>query len=208
MRTERGVGSGRSSNQTAILHGTEEIMREQGYAAVTYRSVAARAGVTPGLVQYYFPALENLFIAVLRAGTDRILERLARVSEADQPLRALWDYANSRDGTVMLMEFMALANHRKAVAPVIGEGGERIRQAQLKTLTAVWERYGVPEGDVAPAALLFLMSAIPRMIHLEETFGTVTGHVEAVALVERFLDRVEPRMTGETSQDKTISAHG
>lgn len=30
------------------------------------------------------------------------------------------------------------------------------------------------------------------MIYLEESLGTVTGHAEATALVERFLDQVEP----------------
>ena len=37
------------------------------------------------------------------------------------------------------------------------------------------------------------MSCIPRMAHLEETFGTITGHAEAFEVVERFLDGVEPR---------------
>jgi len=89
------------------------------------------------------------------------------------------------------MEFMALANHRKAIAPVIGEGGERVRQAQLAAISSAWERYGL--GDtVPPAALLFVMSSLPRMIRLEASFGTSIGHAETIALVEQFLDSVEP----------------
>ena len=30
------------------------------------------------------------------------------------------------------------------------------------------------------------------MVFLEETLGTLTGHAEALELVERFLDDVEP----------------
>lgn len=187
------VGAARSGRRALIVRSTEELMLEQGYAAVTYRSVATRAGVTPGLVQYYFPALDELFITVLRNGTDRVVDHLARTLQAQQPLRALWNYANSREGTALLLEFMALANHRKPIARVIGEGGERVRQAQLVALTTVWDRYAISDHSVTPAALLFLMSGIPRMIHLEETFGTFTGHTDAIALVERFLDRVEPR---------------
>lgn len=187
------VGAARSGRRALIVRSTEELMLEQGYAAVTYRSVATRAGVTPGLVQYYFPVLDELFITVLRNGTDRVVDHLARTLQAQQPLRALWNYANSREGTALLLEFMALANHRKPIARVIGEGGERVRQAQLVALTTVWDRYAISDHSVTPAALLFLMSGIPRMIHLEETFGTFTGHTDAIALVERFLDRVEPR---------------
>jgi AcrR family transcriptional regulator len=181
-----------SNKRRAILDSALQLMLDEGYAAVTYRGVAARAEVTPGLVQYYFPSLDELFIALLRENTDRIVERLAETSAADQPLRAVWEYASDRTGTALLMEFMALANHRKAIAPVIGEGGERVRQAQLAAISSAWDRYAL--GDmISPAALLFLMSSVPRMIRLEEGFGTSTGHAETIALVEEFLDRVEPR---------------
>jgi AcrR family transcriptional regulator len=169
-------------------------MVAEGYAAVTYRAVAAGAEVTPGLVQYYFSSLDDLFAAVLRESTDQILVRLAETADADQPLRAVWGYASSQAGTALMLEFMAVANHRKAVAPVIGEGGERVRKAQLAAVERAWERYGL--GDIiSPAALLFLMSSVPRMIRMEETFGTVTGHAETVELVEALLDQLEPRST-------------
>lgn len=41
-------------------------MLHKGYAAVTYRALAAEAGVTPALVQYYFPALDDLLVATIR----------------------------------------------------------------------------------------------------------------------------------------------
>jgi TetR/AcrR family transcriptional regulator, transcriptional repressor for nem operon len=90
---------------------------------------------------------------------------------------------------------MALTNHRKAIAPVLGEGGERVRQAQLEAITRAWDRYGLDE-QVPPAALLFLLSAVLRMVSLEEAFGTVTGHAETIALVEELLDQLEPRPPG------------
>ena len=175
------------------MRSTLELMLEEGYAAVTYRSVAARAGVTAGLVQYYFPVLDDLFIAVLRRSTDELIERLTVVTAARQPLRAVWAYARDETGTALLLEFMALANHRKEVAAVIGEGGERVRQAVLANLSAKWSSYGFTDAELSPRAVLFLLSCIPRMARLEENFGTVTGHAEALDLVERFLDGVEPR---------------
>jgi AcrR family transcriptional regulator len=193
-RAGRRARSARSKTRMAIVRSAEKIMTEQGYAAVTFRSVAAGAGVTPGLVQYYFPVLDDLFIALLRADTDRLVEHFTRAAQDGRPLQALWDYASNKVGTTLMLEFMALANHRKAIGSVMGEGGERVRQAQLAALTAAQDRYQVP-----PAALAFLLTAIPRMISLEEAFGTVTGHAETTALIRQFLDKAEPpaRMTDD-----------
>ena len=111
------AGARRTEKLQAILAATEQLMLEQGYGSVTYRSVAAKAEVAAGLVQYYFPTLDELFVAVLRGGTDRVIEGLEAASRSEHPLRALWEHANNRSGTALLMEFMALANHR----PVVGE---------------------------------------------------------------------------------------
>ncbi|CUU60967.1 regulatory protein, tetR family [Parafrankia irregularis] len=168
------------------------MMVERGYAAVSYRALAARAGVAPSLVQYYFPTLDDLFLGLLRRNTETLLGGLADAAASDRPLRAVWRYANSRDGAVLLLEFMALANNRKAIHTEIGLGGERIRQAQLRAVTRAWARYGLGDADLTPAALLFMMNAIPRMILLEETFGTHTGHADTIEIIKRFLDRIEP----------------
>ena len=199
MKPTRRIGNVTSKTRAVIVDATGTVMLQQGYGAVTYRSIAAQAGVTAGLVQYYFPTLDDLFIALLRRNTDWILERLDHEMNADQPLRAIWDYASSPTATALLMEFMALANHRKAIRAVIGEGGERVRRAQLAVLESKWAGYGLAEDDLSPRALVFLMSCIPRMVHLEETFGTYTGHAETIGLVEQFLDRVEPRPASPTN---------
>jgi AcrR family transcriptional regulator len=186
-------GSRNTDKRQAILDGTQRLMLTEGYGAVTFRSVATAAGVAPGLVQYYFPSLDDLFIAVLREATDRLIADLTHATDSEQPLRAVWVYASDPTGTALLAQFMALANNLPQLASVIGEGGERVRRALLKALTKKWPEYGLHDTGLTPAAALFLLSAIPRMMHLEEALGTVTGHRDAVALVERFLDRVEPR---------------
>ncbi|MFE9321108.1 TetR/AcrR family transcriptional regulator [Nocardia sp. NPDC052278] len=202
MAARRGVGSRSSQTRTEIVRAAGELMLENGYAAVTHRGVASRAGVAPGLVQYYFPTPEELFIAVLTRWTDHTVQRLAAVGESGRPLREIWEYANDTAGTAMLLEFMALANHRKGIGPVIGAGGERVRQTLLAILDRTVPRYRLSGTEIPPAALLFLMSAIPRMAHLEETFGTYTGHAESIALVERFLDEVEPRTAPENGSEQ------
>jgi AcrR family transcriptional regulator len=186
-------GSRRSTKRQAILDATEQLMLETGYGAVTFRSVATAAGVAPGLVQYYFPSLEALFTAVLCEATDRIVDQLTDTARSEQPLRAIWAYANDPTGTALLLQFMALASAIPEIGAVIGEGGERVRQALVRELSARWPDYGLDNSELTPAAAVFLLSAIPRMMHLEQSLGTATGHTEARAMIDAFLDRVEPK---------------
>lgn len=189
----RGVGSRSAATRAQLITATKRLLLADGYAAITYRSVATAAGVTPGLVQYHFPLMDQLFEAVLETGTDRLVERLARAADSAQPLRTIWAYARDPAGTALLLEFMAMARHRKSIAPALGAGGERLRKALLDTLEPTLRQYRLAGQEIPASALLFLMSAIPRMMHLEESLGTHTGHAEVVELVERYLDQVEPR---------------
>jgi AcrR family transcriptional regulator len=186
------AGARRTEKLQSILSATERLILDEGHAVITYRSVATAADVAPGLVQYYFPSVDELFAAVLRRSTDQVIAELGAATRADKPLRAVWAYANDRRGSALLIEFLAMANHRPQLRAVIGEGGERVRQALLAAVTARWESDGRDHRGVPAAAALFLLAWIPRMVLLEETLGTLTGHAETLALVERFLDDVEP----------------
>src|SRR5947209_10414610 len=121
MAAASGSGSRRTSKRQAILTATEQVILEKGYGAVTFRSVAAAAGVAAGLVQYYFPSLDELFVTVLRAATDRLIVDLTHSAGTGQPLRAIWAYASDPSGTALLMQFMALANQHPQIGAVLGE---------------------------------------------------------------------------------------
>jgi AcrR family transcriptional regulator len=198
VTTSRRIGSVTPKTRGVLLDVTEQIMLEEGYAAVSSRRVAAKAGVTAALVHYYFPTLDDLFIAVYRRRTDRNLERLASELQGDRPLHVIWDYATDRTGTALTAEFLALANHRKAIQAEIAETAERMRKIQLDALTGVLEQYGLDSDLFSPAAVVVLMSAIPRVIIIEEALGINTGHPEALALVEHYLEEFEgPTSAGD-----------
>ncbi len=116
MSSSRRTGTESSETRTQLLDATARLMREEGYAAVSSRRVAKEAGVTGALIHYYFPTLDDLFLATFRRGAERNLERHARVLAGAQPLHALWNFSIEPDGTVLLIEFMALANHRKSIS--------------------------------------------------------------------------------------------
>lgn len=174
-------------------------MLDQGYAAVTYRKVAAKAGVVVGLVHYYFPSLDELFVALLRRRTDRNLERLLDALEQrpDKPLRVVWEFNRDETSAALLIEFQALANHRKSIKAEITEVIRRTRKVQLDALAVRWPQYqaetAVLGGELSPAEMLFFLATIPKMILLEESLDLFSAHHEVRRRVDRYLDRMEPR---------------
>jgi AcrR family transcriptional regulator len=189
----------------ALLDVTEQIMVGEGYAGVTSRRVAAKAGVTGALVHYYFPTLDDLFLAVYRRHTDRHLERLAEELQSDKPLHVIWDYASDKEGTALTAEFLALANHRKTIQAEMAETAGRMRKIQLEALSGVLERYGVDTQLFSAAAVVVLMAAIPRVIVIEEALGMTIGHPEALALVQHYLEEFEGRSVRSADTATTSS---
>lgn len=191
----RRVGSQTSKTRFEILDAAQNVMLEEGYAAVTYRSIAAQAGVTAPLVQYYFPTLDDLFVELLRHRSDRNLERLLGELGArpDEPLRIIWEFSTDETSAVLMAEFLALANHRKAIQATILEVTERTRQVELSALERRWKHYEASFGGLSPEGLIVVLQAIPKMLQLEDTVGVAKGHHDVLAHVEARLAELEPR---------------
>ena len=169
----RRVGAVTSKKRDELLNCVERLMVREGYAAVTYRAVAAEAGVTAGLVQYYFPTLDDLFIAAIRRRSDQNLQRLRAALEAqpDEPLRVLWEYSQEEAIAALTMEFLALGNHRKSIAAEIAEVSEQVRRLQVEAIQRHVPASGVDLTSLTPEALLFLVTGVPKLIRLEEGVG-------------------------------------
>jgi AcrR family transcriptional regulator len=189
MTATRRVGTETSKTRALLLDVTEQLMLDEGYAGVSSRSVAARAGVKAPLVHYYFPTLDDLFIATFRRRSERSLERLEHALQHDDPVQALWDYANDKAHVALTVEFLALANHRKAIKAELAEVAERFRKVQLEAFAPLAAAAGLDPDEFPPDALLFIIMAIPTSVVLEEALGMATGHERALMLVERYLSQ-------------------
>src|SRR5689334_12917469 len=143
MPAARRVGSETSETRARMLDIVEQVMVDDGYAAVSSRRIAKEAGVTPALVHYYFGTLDDLFIAALRRRGDQQRERQQRFLSSPQPLRALWSFLNEQSGTGLLMEFMALANHRKAIRAELARYADEFRALQLDALEGHFATLGI-----------------------------------------------------------------
>lgn len=188
----RRIGAEDSATRAALLDAAQELMIDEGYAAVTSRRVAARAGLKPQLVHYYFRTMDDLFLAMVRRGAERNEARQAKALASDRPLHALWEFSSDPQVTLLSMELSGLANHRKAIGTELGDQAEQFRTRQRESLAVVLEACGIDTEVLPPDAILFLISAVSRMLVLEQALGVSSGHAEVLALVEGLLDRYEP----------------
>ncbi|WP_081438105.1 TetR/AcrR family transcriptional regulator [Pseudofrankia asymbiotica] len=191
MTTSRRTGTESSTTRAFLLDVTERIMREEGYAAVSSRRVAKRAGVTPALIHYYFPTLDDLFVALFRRGAERNLERQEHVLGSPRPLLAIWELMSDPARTALLTEFRALANHRKSIGEEIVAYLKRSRAQQTDLLQRCMEQSEADLAEISPRSLIFLMGAVSQSLVAEETLGVTDGHAEIRELVERMLRRFD-----------------
>ena len=190
----RRVGAETSKTRDTLLDCVEKLMLEEGYPSVTYRALATKAGVTPSLVQYYFPSLDDIFVAAIKRYSERGLRYLTETLQrrADDPLRAVWEYSWEEATGALITEFMALGNHRKSVRTEIAAVTESVRKMQLKALVAKFGKDARPIGDLSLPALQLLMSGLPKFLNLEEGIGVKSAHDEVTKAFERYIDAVEP----------------
>jgi len=191
MSAPRRMGTETSATRAELIEITERVMIEDGYAAVSSRRIAKEAGVTAALVHYYFGTLDDLFIAVLRRRAEQQLERQRRFLSSPRPLRSWWRFASDPAGTALLLEFMALSNHRKSIRGELATYAERFRQQQVELLSDRIKDYGVNTKDIPPVAVLVVIDSIGKTVVMEEAIGMHTGLPETIDVVERYLDRFE-----------------
>ena len=189
--TSRRIGAADSKTRAQLVDAAELLLREEGYAAVTSRRVAAQAGLKPQLVHYYFRTMDDLFLEVFRQRAEENLARYDRAIAADGSLRALWQLNADPRGAAFTVEFVALANHRKAIRAEIARFAERFRAAQLEALRAALARHGISEAELPPIVALLMMTGLAQVLALEDGLGVTTGHDATLEFIERAITQLE-----------------
>jgi len=191
MTSARRIGAPEAKNRGVLLDAAEHLMLEEGYAAVTSRRVAEKAALKPQLVHYYFRTMDDLFLAAFRRRAEQGLAVQAQVLQAPQPLWALWRFSTDPAATAITMEFIALANHRKALKAEIAYYAERFREEQRKALTTILDRYDVAGVKIPPLVWSVLMTSVSRVLVIEQALDMSAGHRETVEIVEDYLRHLE-----------------
>lgn len=204
MASSRRIGAPDAKNRTVLLDAAERLMLERGYAAVTSRRIAERAGLKPQLVHYYFRTMDELFLEMFRRRAEEGLAIQADMMKSDRPLRALWEFSTDPAAVAVTMEFIALARHRDALRSEIARYSELFRIGQRDAARAALARSGYDMTRLPPVVLSVLMTSISRVVVMEEALGLTAGHAETFELVEWCLSvlegDVDPREAGNVAR--------
>jgi AcrR family transcriptional regulator len=191
VSSPRRIGAPDSKTRVLLLDAAEELLLDEGYAAVTSRRVAAKAGLKPQLVHYYFQTMDDLFVEVFRRSAEANLSRFDEAVAADGSLRNLWRLNADPRGIAFTIEFVALANHRKAIRAEIARYAERFRAAQVEAVRAALAAQGISEDELPPIVALLTMTGLSQVLALELALGVTTGHDTTLAFVERAIAELE-----------------
>jgi TetR/AcrR family transcriptional regulator, transcriptional repressor for nem operon len=112
----------------------------------------------------------------------------------------IWEFNKDETTAALLIEFQALANHRKAIKAEITEVTRRARKVQLDALVVRWPQYeeaadvlSQSASGLSPGEMLFFLATIPKMLLLEESLDLSAAHLDVLRRVESYLNTMEPK---------------
>ena len=187
----------RTEATEALLAAAEELLVEVGYAGITVRRLAERAGINHGLVHYYFGSMEELLVRVVEQFTDRLLERQVAMYEAPGPFIDKWRQAMAflDDDTQagyhkVWLELQALGWNN----PAVRERLQVVLQRWVEVVTPAFDRglreLGVDRRSYPTKAVVSLVVTFNQGIMLERLSQVDSGHRELLRMVDRMLERL------------------
>jgi AcrR family transcriptional regulator len=190
VASTRRRGTESAASRTQLLDAADQLMRNEGYAAVTSRRLAAEAGLKPQLVHYYFKTMDDVFVACFNRMAEKYLGLQKAAVSAPNPLKALWDISFDQAHAALAVEFMARANHQKELKLVIAAFGEEARRVQSQIITRVLKESQIDTKEWPPVVLAFILECTARSLTLESNLGQSGGHRSVIAFVKRMTDRL------------------
>lgn len=150
-----------------ILDAAAAAFRRDGFASVTLKDIAERAGLQTGSLYYHFDGKEDLVDAILSAGTEGALvatrEAVEALGKRAEPLARLRAAITAHLRVVLSEDSYASANLR-----ILGQVPEAIREKHLRrqrAYGAFWDAL-LREAAAAGAVRADLDLSVTRMLAL------------------------------------------
>jgi AcrR family transcriptional regulator len=189
----RQSNSAQGTPRERLLAAAAQVVADRGYDAATIKAIARAAGVTPGLVHYYFASKDELLVEMLREESARYAAAMQRVATQVPPERlaavALGEpkerVARQPEWYRLRYALFALALHNDAIAPgvrdLLASGREGIAAMVPRALGATADP---PEALAAVLLACFDGLALQRLldpeVDLEAAYGALTRMVQAL----------------------------
>ncbi len=170
----------------------------RGAAASTFDVVAHDAGVSRGLLHYYFGSKERLLVEVVRDDCDQRIaeldEALAQARSVDEIIHALVEsleaFVEGEPGSqAVLYEMLSASRHSEEIRAELAELYRRWR-ALLADALREKERQGVVKLDAEPDAVASILFALGDGMGLQLSSDPAWSSEEALALGVRTARRL------------------
>ena len=189
-----------AQNETvdAFLDAAERLLISVGYAGISARRLAEEAGANHGLIHYYFGSMEQLFLQVLERFTERLIVRQRAMYAADVPFLEKWRAAmgyldaDFESGYQKIwFELQALAWNHPELRERVAHVHDQWRTALAEAFTTARGEYGLDAEQFPMEAMVTLVATFNEGIILERLSGIAKGHSELLAMIDRWLARLE-----------------
>ena len=175
-------GDGRDALLTAVI----DVVAEKGLRGVTYRSVAARAGVNHTLITHHFGSIEGLLAATLEWAVQRSIDEtgLARVADFDEKFADALLASVSSEPELQLFQFEMLLEARRK--PELKALLDRLYDNYISTVERALRERSLDTDDELSRAVF---AALDGLMLQFLTFGNPEKIRSAVIQVGRLLER-------------------
>lgn len=193
-------GDGRDALLAAVI----EVVAQKGLRGVTYRAVAARAGVNHTLVTHHFGSLEGLLVATMEWAVERSISEtgLAGVANFDEDFADALINTVAQEPELQMFQFeMLLESRRSAEIRLIVE---RLYDSYVRTVEVALHEEGL---DTSGEASLAVFAALDGLMLQFLTFGNPSKIRAAVIQVGNLVRALPHRGTGSdvTDLQKTLA---
>jgi AcrR family transcriptional regulator len=192
----RAVTSARVEASDALLDAAEKLLVEIGYARITTRRLAERAGVNHGLVHYYFGSMDELLLRVVERFTDALVVRQQEMYDAPVPFIEKWRTA------MRFMDDDAESGYQKiwfemqAMAWNVPEVQSRLRDVHRRWVGVVRPAFevgltelGIDKKRFPTEAIVSLVITFNQGIMIERLLEVDSGHRALLDMIDRTLER-------------------
>lgn len=182
----RGGRMPRRERRAQLLESALEVFVAQGYHAAAMDDIAERAGVSKPVLYQHFPGKLDLYLALLDASCDEIIDNCRRALESTPDnkqrvaatMQAFYEYIGSNDGAFRLVFESDLTNE-----PAVRAAVDRVTSECAALITEViHEDTGLPgEASRLLAVSLVGMAQVSARFWVTDAAGI--SRSDAVALV-------------------------
>lgn len=174
-----------------MLNAAEEILREEGYAALTSRRVSEVLGVKQRLLYYYFRTMDDLLQETFKRLSIRELTRLREALASERPLHEVWDICINTSDARLISEYMALANRNEGVREEVIDFIDESRKIQIAALRKAMAKNGTLDQALPPEVIAFMGTSIALALNREASLGITKGHHATKKVIKEFFAGLE-----------------